>query len=273
MPVRECAGAYPKLGDLLCEGVGRFFDWCEEVRPPGVEKLNNWYLGQRDFERRFGVSAEKLTPCEQGHLLDVPVFFEWWGKRLSALNLHRKEALVTALKETQAGVELQTWGGQTFCAKNTVLATGAFTQLFPLNSEGSGGKAVPGHFLVWDNVDGKRPTTRWRLGTWNLLYSSRRKVLWLGGSSEKDGILAPRHEQFEETWRNFSSVFKGLPPLDEARLVTGIRHKGEKRRPYAGLLKNHTRIYSLTGLYKSGFTLTWSLAPKVWRKIKKRGPG
>ncbi len=261
-----------ELGDLLCEGGERFFDWCQEVRPPGVEKLHNWYLGPA-FERRFGVSAQTLTPYEQGHLVDAPVFFEWWSARLhSGLKLHWKQALVTALAETEAGVELQTWGGECLRAGVAVLAGGAFAQLFPLTRESLAGKAVPGHFLAWDKVDWKRPTTRWAQGPWNLLYRSKHKTLCLGGSSEKDGIVAPRHKQFENPWREFANLFEGLPPLDRARLVTGIRHRGEKRMPYAGLLKNYTHTYALTGLYKSGFTLAWSLAPKVWRKIKRRGP-
>ncbi len=260
------------LGDLLVEGCKRFSQWCARVSPAGVEPLINWYWPRpshpSDKEyliRRFGAAEYS----EKGWIVDAPVFFPFLGQRLSGLlDLQREEALVTALRENGDHVELQTWRGEKWRGKQVLLATGAHGRLFPLSADAvPQGQAVPGHFLVWEGVDWPHPTTRWKVGPWNLIYRSKQRTLWPGSSVEKDGITAPRIQQFRPLWREMNRLFENLPPLDQARVITGIRHRGEGRRPYAGLLPGHTRTYRLTGLYKSGFTLAWSLAPRVWREM------
>ena len=289
------------LGDLLWDGLGAFRSWVQREAPEGVETSQNCYLcgpesspfyGERKkaLERRFGKVAKlegKLSGLgeghqEEGYLIYPETFFNSWKKKIvGELNVQETQDLVTSLEETPEKVILKSLGGASWHGRCLFLGTGAYSQLYPLSmrSMSEKTKVIPGHYLCWkmDQLKEISPLVL-SLGRCNLIARPEDKALILGATSEGDAIMAPRLEFLRSYRDEFNLLFKesplslpfpfSLPPLKEARFLTGLRHKGPQRKPRGGKQwEGRGRIYEMNGLYKNGFTLAWALAPTLAKNI------
>lgn len=141
-----------------------------------------------------------------------------------------------------------------------ILATGAFSKLMPIvdSTKDFYGSVVPGHYYEWDyDFDHSFVVS---LEGHNLIYRKQDGKLILGGSTQKDGVAYPAHDQLNNQYEKFQEVFE-MPDLCDAKLLTGLRQKGVKRRPFIGEISS--RIFALTSLYKNGFTLSFLGAKRV----------
>jgi hypothetical protein len=58
-----------------------------------------------------------------------------------------------------------------------------------------------------------------------------------------------------------------LPEFDSGELITGIRHKGQKRTPFWG--KVNQDIYAIWGLYKNAWTMAFTAGKDLSELVQK----
>ena len=158
------------------------------------------------------------------------------------------------------GVKEEAFVIESYHTNILILATGAFSKLMPIVDSTTDfyGSVVPGHYYEWDyDFDHSFVVS---LEGHNLIYRKQDGKLILGGSTQKDGVAYPAHDQLNNQYEKFQEVFE-MPDLCDAKLLTGLRQKGVKRRPFIGEVS--PRIFALTSLYKNGFTLSFLGAKRV----------
>jgi hypothetical protein len=73
---------------------------------------------------------------------------------------------------------------------------------------------------------------------------------------DKEGML----EQYQRLQKHLHKVIT-LPAIDKGELITGIRHKGQRRTPFWGQVNDN--CYAVWGLYKNAFTLAFTAAREL----------
>lgn len=90
----------------------------------------------------------------------------------------------------------------------------------------------------------------------------------LGGSTVKEDLLAPSFSELKEQLEAFQELLPKdfpFPDFKKGHVKTGMRHKGKKRTPFFGVLKETkaSKVYGMTGLYKNGFSYPFLGAKKI----------
>ena len=131
---------------------------------------------------------------------------------------------------------------------------------------------VPGAYLTFEGLNlGERSFVISKKHA-NLIYRAFEKSILIGGSTiKKEYGYRNDLEEIKEQYNLFQEMLKGanftLPNFNDAVLQFGLRHKGRKRYPFAGKLKDN--VYGVFGLYKNGFTFPFFLAGGLVKQIKK----
>jgi glycine/D-amino acid oxidase-like deaminating enzyme len=258
------------LGDLLVDGFEQAQDFFENHHCPGVEKPQVHHYAREGEElvklqRRFGLEESQKEFSEKGYLIDPEQFIPWWKARLEILHeqWESRGGVVTQIE----GKTVHLLDGETLSAKKIVIATGAYQALLPLHSYNQSkimGKSIPGHYYHWENVDWGEESKVFGLAGQHLLYRGRTRELLLGGSTEKDGVMAMRENSLKEFYREIAKfVDQPLPKIELAKLHTGLRQKGQRRHPYCDHLPEQKDHFVLGNYYKNGWSLCFSLGQSM----------
>ena len=262
------------LGDLLVDGFKSFESFVFQQKPRGIYPHKQFHLYPQDsnkreqFLKRYGEVHDLDTPflkdnhkgfMEEGFLVEEQEFLNWWDQKFPAKVFKKVVNSIDCHK-------VKTHEGDEYIGKKIVLCTGAYSHLMPLVHEHKKfmGKPIPGHYYTWDNVDYGQDSFVLSLGGHNLVYRAFSKQLLLGGSTEADGIFAPRVDFLNQYYSKFQDLIS-MPPLSGAKSAFGIRQKGQKRHPFCGLI--HTDVYGLSSLYKNGWSLPFFLSNQLVRTI------
>ena len=280
------------LGDMMVDSFDEFVDFFQEYQPDGIEKsveLQLWQENREKWLRRFGICEQfetlpffqnALNECFEGYQSDAyifhpEVFLEWLD------NQYEKEFLndyVINVEKMGTSYQIQTQKGEIVECQYLYLCTSYESPLFSnlvsedkLRRELEHSKPVAGTYLKFDINDFDLKEVAFKksfslvFDQIHLIFRRHANDVLIGSTSsnnsknflpDETGIF----KQYETLQKHLQGVLT-LPSFDKAELITGIRHKGQRRTPFWGKINDN--CYGVWGLYKNAFSLGFSAAKEL----------
>ena len=260
------------LGDLLLDS----FEYFKRSfsRNSGVREVKQYHLKIEDensrvkFERRFGrndvhISNSIFKGDMKAVVLDAFLvngqLFKDSLLGHSSDRISKHKGIISSYSQEGPFHILRGPLGK-FTTKEIYSGLGPFSKFLPYSfihsSKINRHKTVCGG--VW-SARGKLSSDSFviSLGTSNLIYDSELSVVQISGISNDDGQSLVTESGFENNHRNFDQIVQNLPSYRDGRVITSYRDKGRHRMPYVYELRDKdTRIVSVAGAYKNGYTLS-----------------
>jgi hypothetical protein len=274
------------LGNELRDSFFLFEEFQKTHNPAGVEKVTQVISYSNDKDkakmiRRYKVLKkvghpvlkEEMEGTQLNSYLVQPLLLNSWFKdRLSHHNIIQKKNFLKKFAKNNDGIiECELLSNEVIKTKKIVLCTGAYAKLFSeffddtLDLKNT--QTVPGSFLE-RSVNLSRPSFYVTIDELNLIYRGQEQTLIVGSASSNGGIVLADYKDLNELLVMFNqkcNFFIG--ELSDFKIVTGLRHKGVRRRAIAKALDLEKNIYLISGLYKNGFTSSHLCAKKVLSEI------
>ena len=242
------------LGDTLLKAYDFFSKWALTFKPTGVMKGHHYVLQSLD---RYA-SLESVSQIED-------IKYHTNIRRTSAWFVHGKKYLswfekinasIPFLNDLVCQVEyknnhwiIKTQKGRIIKASVLVLATGAFGKIieniFPAHSFEKTDVAS-GSFLSF-KLPGGIPPYAVDFEEFTLTINQDTTTV---GATTQGAVLAADTTALKTYHQKVSSVLgEGfIPPFKQGEIISGIRHKGVKRRPFWGRMGE--RLFGIHSLYK-----------------------
>ena len=264
------------LGDLIIDAYDYTVDYIKKNALKSFHKGEHYFIPSPDkskignFVRRFGepedirfldmtFSGKKsynflVDPNVLKHELETYINAHNILK-ISSLIVHVKDNIVTCLD------------GSKFKAKVIISCLGAYTKELFSHVEVDKTKKVPGDFLIFKNCNISDHNLVLSCGHHNLVYRHFSSTVLIGGTSLNNNWDSIDYIDIKSQYDFYKGILKErLPHFIEGEICSGMRHKGIRRRPFAGELSSNT--YSLHGVYKNGYTFSFYLGKKILDQIK-----
>ena len=274
------------LGNELRDSFFLFEDFLKAYNPLGVEKIGQivGYSTSKDkakMIRRYKelktvnhpvLKAEMEGTELNSYLVKPYTYHSWFNEQLSAYGIVQKKNFLKSITKNNEGIiECELLNCEVLKTQKIVLCTGAYAKLFSAFYDDTellkNTYTVAGSFLQ-RSVDLSRPSFYVTLDDHNLIYRSNEQQLIVGSASMNDGIVMADHLVLDEILAKFNQLCSfSIGALNDFKIVTGLRHKGARRRPIARALDLEKNIYMINGLYKNGYTFSHLCAKKVLSEI------
>jgi len=263
--MRGVTPGHSDLGDLLVAAFKTFSEHIHLDRPLGVFPITQ-YSGATtkldQFQKRYPAGSEgkdfpvfalknpMYMAAEPGYLIDTQMYLQWLIEQTAQLPLSIKNEFVTAVNENEVGVEIKTQSGEIATFDKVIFAGGVYNRFW---NPKKAGKAVHGSYLEFSNINLGSESFSLTLEGDNFVYHGHTKKLLLGSSSRADAHELPVMQDLFGLYSRLSNLLDAtLPPMESARILTGIREKSSKRAPYSSVEGKSAWI---GGFYKNGYSL------------------
>lgn len=263
--MRGVTVGHSDLGDLLVAAFKTFSEHINLDRPQGVFPITQ-YSGATSkldqFQKRYPAGSEGTDfptfalkkpiymAAEPGFLIDTQMYLKWLTDQTAQLPLSLKNEFVTAVNENEAGVEVKTQTGETTTFDKVIFAGGIYNRFW---NPKKAGRPVHGSYLEFSNINLGRESFSLTLEGDNFVYHGHTQKLLLGSSSRADAHELPVMQDLVGIHDRLSKLLDvSLPPIESARILTGIREKSSKRSPYSSV---EGRTAWIGGFYKNGYSL------------------
>lgn len=290
------------LGDMLVAGHYDFEDFYQNYAPEGIEKTIELQLWQNNHEkwlRRFGECksydevpfftrplTRQFEECFEGHQSEAYIFhpesFLAWLDSQYERNFIND--YVVSIEEGDQYI-LNTHNGEKICCDKLFICTSYESSLFShlVKDEGvkrqlNHSRPVAGTYLRFkvSDFDLKEFRTQHSFSVVfdqiHFIFRSHAKDILIGSTSTNNSknFLADRQgmlSQYQRVMEILANVIT-LPTFEKGELITGIRHKGQRRTPYWGEINKN--CYAVWGLYKNGYSLAFSAAKHITNLTAKK---
>ncbi len=277
------------LGDLNVDSFNAFEDFIKEHAPHGVEKALHFHLdpeGPAALMKRFGSAKaieqltshislpEKTFMAQENSYTVYPNEFLSWLDEQNHKNLPLLEKRVMSVRQFEkmdTGFRVGD-GEKSITSSKVLLCMGAYTKIFESLFEEykviERSKIVSGSYLHFHHVNWGKEDLIFTLRKTNLIYRANDQSLLLGGTHGPEGILLPYVRELKNDYEYFQKILGSYlrwPRFKNAEMISGIRHKGQRRRPFYGELDKN--LFALISLYKNGFSYPFFMAPKLHKLI------
>jgi len=264
------------LGDVLREGVEFFFKNIASCGLMGMEKgqlVDTCVDGDDRLMRRYG-KEERIEKCNFPFALS------------SGFNFAREEAIFINPKIFMSSLMEQYFydfeeknlvdikdhsaifsDGTSINFGKIILCSGVgLTDLVAFGIEDERPIIeVAGSFYHWKKDLGPSSFAL-GLGKSNLVYRASDNCLMLGGTTQKDEIVAHDGSELSSFYLSAKKIASSfLPPAEEAKVFSGIRVKGPRRLPLFEELKKD--VFVLGAAYKTGWSQAFYGSAKLIEKI------
>jgi|GEM_PF-647787 len=270
-----------ELGDELREAFFHFCDFYKHYHPAGIYPSKQYLFatsieGIEKLRLRYTDDLSKISHplmkgLHHGVVLDsfiiIPeVFLAFLDAEISRLNITTQEDFVLNINESEDQVLIETKSHATFKAKKLLLGTGAYTKIFQdiflkeqieesFFDRIDKSKVVSGSYLLFEGFEHDE-NFYFTFDDINVVYRKNSKELIIGSTTVEGAYLTPvMHRLFEIYHKVKSEFLIEIPSFDLFKIVTGLRHKGMKRRPFSAIISKEKRIHLMGGLYKNGWSL------------------
>ena len=206
------------------------------------------------------------------YLVYPELFNSWFDHKLSGHGIITKKNFLKSLTKNDDGIiECKLLNNEVMRTKKIVLCTGAYAKLFAdfheTAEELKDTQVVAGSYLE-RHVDLDSPSFYLTIDGHSLIYRNEEKKLILGSASKNGGFLMGDYKLLHDILDLFNEKCSFVVgKLSDFKMVTGLRHKGAKRRPMARALDLEKNIYMINGLYKNGYSFAYLCAKKVLSEI------
>lgn len=214
--------------------------------------------------------APDLIVEEPAWVIDPAMFLSSIQQRCRNLGVHTIHHPVTQLTQKDGGWSVRLHSGEVLEAEQVILASGFWMHWmreYLVGTPLAGLVPVQGSYYQWESFALSLPSFSMSLEGTNLIYSAPHKRLILGATSVKHDVsFVPDSSQLKQLVDDVSEKFLfELPPIGQAKVITGIRAQTRARRPWAGQLA--PGLSAVGGLYKNGWVSAWKLADELVKTL------
>lgn len=264
------------LGDLIIDSYDYTINYIEKNSLTSFNKSEHYFLPSPDpskmgnFVRRFG-EAQPIRFLDMNlmgrksinYLVDAEDLKNELSEHIDSQNVEKVSSIITQVKDNT----VTCLNGRSYKAKTIISCLGAYTKDVFSHIEVDKTKKVPGDYLIFENCELSDSNFALSCGHHNLVYRHFSKTVLIGGTTLKNNWDAVDYIDINSQYEFYKGVLGDrLPDFSKAKVRSGMRHKGIKRRPFAGKLSENT--YSLHGVYKNGYTFSFYLGRKILDQIK-----
>jgi hypothetical protein len=280
-----------ELGDKVIDSYEVFEEFFNTHKPAGVFKGIEYQLWREDqhdkWMRRYPefFKTEDNTFLQdkliskfnyqqnEAYFIDPKTLKDWYRKRHSKVEC--LNGFVTSINYVEGGgytVESNLNFNDVF--DKVILCTNHATHLLArgLSEEFdyylTHSKPVAGTYLEMPLPEGQyTDNLNIAIGAHHFIVRADSKRLQIGSTSDnKMDIDLPNNKDILNLYNSLQKCFTfELPPFEDFKKHTGIRHKGFERKPYWGRVTPNEEIYSVCGLYKNAFSFAYLAAKELSR--------
>ncbi len=270
-----------ELGDELVFAFFHFCDFYKTFHPKGIyptkqfifatsiegiEKLKLRYKDELKTIHHPLINGAHLAMELDSFIISPEIFLAFLDQEIKILNINKVADFVLNVEEFENKVDLETKAHKVFEAKKAFLGTGAYTKIFQnmLSKENildeyfdkiDHSKVVSGSYLKYKNFD-YIDNFYFTFDDINVVYRKETKELIIGSTTVEGAYLTPVMHRLFEIYQKVKKEMKlEIPSFDQFEIETGLRHKGQKRRPFYRTISKNGRIKLMSGLYKNGWSL------------------
>ena len=274
------------LGNELRDSFYLFEDFYKLHFPAGVEKVTRFVTFTNDNDKRkmirryknlvgitHPVFKEQMEGvCVDSYLVYPEILNSWFTDQLSIQGITViKNFLKNLSKSDDGNIECKLLNNEILKTKKVVLCTGAYAKIFADFYDHADylkdTHVVAGSFLE-RSVNLNRESFYLTIDGHSLIYRNKENKLILGSVSKNGGFVLSDHGLLNEVLEIFNNLCSfSLGNLNEFQAVTGMRHKGGRRRPIARAIDEEKNIYMISGLYKNGYSFSHLCAKKIVSEI------
>lgn len=275
-----------ELGDELRSSFFKFEQFFKQHQPDGVEEVSQLVTSTNDLDkarliRRYKVLGPLTSPLLKtevsgvildSYVLSPLVYTQWFSQKMSTNTIIQKKNFVKKIEERADGlIHCELMDSEVLTARKIVLCTGAyakvFSQFYPATQSIGCTSVVAGSYFE-KTIDLNIPSFYLTIDGHNCIYRSSEKKLIIGSASSDGAVSVSDFNELKTIVENFRKLVTfDLGPLQDFKAVSGLRHKGIRRRPVVSALNAEKSIYMISGFYKNGFTFSLHFAEKMAKKI------
>jgi hypothetical protein len=264
------------LGDLIIDSYDYTVEYIKKNSLKSFKKGEHYFLPSPkkeklgNFVRRFGEPEEiyflkeaMLGKTSENYLVDPDIL-------KNELEAHISKSIIKKINSLIISVDnniVTCLDGSMYKARIIISCLGAYTkEIFP-HVDVDKTKKVPGDYLVFENCQLSNENFVLSCGHHNLVYRHFSKTVLIGGTSLHSQWDSVDYIEIKDQYDFYRGILKEkLPEFSKGKIRSGMRHKGVRRRPFAGELFKNT--YSLHGVYKNGYTFSFYLGRKILNQIQ-----
>lgn len=245
-----------ELGDLLLKSYEEFVSISSNFE--SISKAKQTHLLSGDLE-----NFNKRYPTTEGECFLVQsknFLLELETKIKNILGTKLEERIGTVLSWDENLLHLH--GNEQIKFDRCFLGLGAGIKLL---SKAPNTKSVSGSY-AYTFLDLGKDSFVFSKGSENVIYRAADKCLLVGSIDEKDDefgwpVMAGRGHKLKQALSTFDI---DLPNDLDWKVESGVRHKGQKRRPYWGEI--NPNVFAAHSFYKNGYTLAFLAAKDLTSK-------
>lgn len=273
------------LGDHLYEAFNEVGLFIKENSPAGVNIGTITHHPGKDevsinkFLRRYG---QQIKTTENCFYFTPTIFINWIRKQNEELkqfcDFKKKHSEVKIIKHDK----LITIDDEILLFDNLLICAGAYATIqenrYPQIDALKFGQVVSGSFFSF-NQDLGETSFGHTFDEGYCIYRPDLKKLIIGSTSIKiknketeDFSLHPLHELYHRIKEEMARVglnYLSSILIDDGEIQKGYRHKYSKNRPYWGITSPHNNIFTIRGLYKNGYGLSFLAAKELTTTLLK----
>ena len=277
----------PGLGEDLRAGYFKFEEFYKKYSPDGIFPVKQPIISSNPKDhakmlRRFKSLEQFHHPFYKekvegviidAFILDTEKLSLWFDNENKGLAQAYPYFLKNIFKNEE-NYELHLENHQIIRAKKVIFAMGAYSKMFshfyekeniPMEEDQN---VIRGGSFLSRTIDLGSDSFLTIVDMTKIHYIADKKRLLIGSSMHSEALLVPKIEdlkaQFEKVKEKLSLEL-GL--FSEYKIVTGLRHKGPRRKFIARKLGD-TDLYQMNGFYKNGYTLNFLAAEEMLKLLK-----
>lgn len=285
------------LGDLILDSYNDFEKFNEKHKPSGIvknlethctptdsPKLDKWNrrypkYGQKSSFQYFKkeLNKELFYIDNEAYIIIPEILFDWFQERSSYKYIEN-----SVLKVNDYKIMLE--NNESLSFNKLIICTSFMSQSFKdlvedekLKHKLVHSKPVPGSYLKYpmsafdESQLDLNSTYCFRVDEIHFIVRHLSQDVLIGATStnnsmDDSGNIEGMKNQIDRLTKYLKGVVD-LPLFEDGELITGIRHKGQSRRPYWGEINKN--IYATWGLYKNAYTFSFSMAKDLANLIQK----
>jgi hypothetical protein len=271
------------LGDLLLNSFSAFVDFYQHNKDYGIIPSKQFIFTtieskkaklKRRFKEQIGViNSPYFHGIQTGVVIDSYIISPdtFFSKIKSTPKNFLKTdfiKLVKCVEEKDNFVLITFVDDTTIQAKKVLLATGAYSKIFPgmfqkttFAEKINETKVVAGSYLI--KKANFETDLYFTINGHNLVYRKATKELIIGSTEYEGALMVPEVYELKKILADVSAhVTFDLGSIDEYKAISGIRHKGHRRMPTFEPISENQRIWFANGAYKNGWSLPFYFSKK-----------
>lgn len=276
-----------ELGDELLKAFNAFKEFYISNQPDGIYEAKQYVANSEDkLDKLIKRYKEKVSEIDipllkkelngvelDSYIVSPELFFKYISVNNPNFALKDYSLLCKKIENIDGVVKLTLIDDTEISTKKLVMATGAYSVIHKELFESTlfyekinFTKVVAGSYLKksFKHFEDLYLT----LNGHNLVYRHKTQELIIGSTTVQGPITSPDIAQLKDIFKEVKDlVTLDLGEFSDYEMITGLRHKGQKRMPFFKPITTDESIWFFNGAYKNGWSLPFYYIKRDLQKV------